>query len=107
MAKRKKNESIAEFRKRASSEEIMDTSAGEMMLDLNAKDPDVNENGIIEQRLKNYRINDIVFSMRMDQDLLEHIKQIAREQSAELKINIPYQMLISEAVVEKYPIGEE
>lgn len=103
MAKRKKNESIAEFRKRVSDAEIMDTFAGKMVLDVNAMNEDVNENGIIEQRLENYRINDIVFSMRMDYDLLKHIRQIAREQSARLKVDVPYQLLISEAVKEKYP----
>ena len=103
MAKKKKNESIAELRTRTSGEEIMNISAPPMTLDVNAKDEDVNKDGIIEQRLKNHRANNMVFSMRMDQDLLNHIKQVARQESARLKIDVPYQMLIAEAVEEKYP----
>lgn len=105
MAKRKKNESIAEFRKRTSDAEIMDTSAPPVDLDITAPDEDVNENGIIETRLKNYRKDTIVFSMRMEQDLLDHIKQVAREKSAELKVDVPYQLLMIQAIEEKYPIG--
>jgi len=106
MAKRKKNESIAEFRKRVSNAEICDTSAPPVNLDVTARDEDVNENGIIETRLKNYRKDTIVFSMRMEQDLLDHIKQVAREESVRMKRDVPYQILIAEAVKDKYPMGE-
>ena len=103
MAKRKKKESIEEFRKRTESDGIMDTSADEMMLDVNAKDEDVRSDGLIETRLKNYRRDDMVFSMRMNEELLHRIKQAARVESAKRKVDIPYQMLICEAVDEKYP----
>ncbi len=106
MAKRKKKESIADFRKRVSNTEICDTSPPPLALDITAKDEDVNANGIIETRLKNYRKDTIVFSMRMEQDLLDHIKQVAREKSAELKADVPYQLLMIQAIEEKYPIGE-
>ena len=86
---------------------IQDTSAPPIACDTTIKNDNVNENGIMELRLKSHRSNNMVFSMRMDQDLLNHIKQIAREQSAKSRVNIPYQMLISEAVLEKYPMSEE
>lgn len=107
MAKRKKNESIAEFRKRTSDAEIMDTSAPPVDLDTTSKDDDVNEDGIIETRLKNYRVNDMVFSMRMNQDLIERVKQAAREESVRLKKDVPYQLLISMAVEDKYGEGDK
>ena len=82
---------------------IQDTSAGDLILDLNAEDPDVDSNGIIETNISKYRKNDsIVFSMRMEASLLEGVRQIARERSAKEKKNISYQKLIEEAVREKY-----
>jgi len=104
MGKRKKKKEPI----KAQNSLIQDTSADPILLDVNAKDENVNNDGIIENRLKNHRgSNTIVFSMRMDQDLLNHIKQIARKQSVKERIDVPYQMLISEAVLEKYPMPKE
>lgn len=106
MAKREKKESLSDLRKRVSEGEILDTSAPSIDLDVNAKDEDVNADGIIETQLRSYRVNDMVFSMRMNQDLLERVKQAAREESVRLKKDVPYQLLISMAVEEKYPLGK-
>jgi hypothetical protein len=96
---------VDEVRKIIKDDLIQDTSAPPLICDVTAQDEDVNEDGIIEKKLKDYRLNTVVFSMRMEQDLLTHIKQIAREKSAKLHIDVPYQMLISEAVIEKYPFS--
>jgi cytidylate kinase len=104
MAKRKQNESIRDFRERVSKDEIMDTSPDPILCDTSND----NSNIVLETRLNNYRgSNDMVFSMRMNGDLLDHIKQIAREKSVELKKDVPYQLLIIQAVEEKYPLPEE
>ena len=104
MAKRKKNESIKDFRERVSKDEIMDTAPDPMICDTGGS----NANIILETRLGNYRdANDMVFSMRMNGDLLKHIKQIAREKSVELKANVPYQLLMIQAIEEKYPMSKE
>jgi len=104
MAKRKKNESIKEFRERVSKDDIMDTTPDSIICDTDNS----NVNIILETRLENYReSNNIVFSMRMNEDLLKHIKQIAREKSAELKVDIPYQLLMIQAIEEKYSLSKE
>ena len=79
------------------------------MLDTTAKDPDVNPDGLItlEGRLHPNPPDSMVFSMRMSQRLLNHIKQKARELSYKEQKDITYQMLIAQAVEEKYPIPEE
>jgi len=104
MAKRKKKESVTEFRDRVSKDEIMDTTADPMICETGSGNADI----ILETRLGNYRsANDMVFSMRMNGDLLKHIKQIAREKSAGLKADVPYQLLMIQAIEEKYPLPKE
>ena len=66
MAKRKKKESIAELRKRVSNDEIMDTSAGEMVLDITAKDPDVQSDGLMTTEAKLHPSDCITFYMRIN-----------------------------------------
>lgn len=84
---------------------IQDTSAGPIILDLNEKDLNVDSKGILDtERTSKKAFDSIVFSMRMNIDLLNHIKQIAREKSFKEKRDISYQSLISDAVEEKYPL---
>ncbi len=87
-------------------EEILDISAGEMILDVNAKDE---EEKTIEGRLRANHIptNTTVFYMRMGEDLLKRVKQVARERSFKEEVDIPYQKIINEAVAEKYPVSKE
>ena len=92
MAKRKKNESIAELRKRASEKEIMDISPPPMVPDLEAKDENINKNGTMETSPGAHRKPDtMVFSMRMLPDELFHFKQLAREKSAKEYKDVSYQ----------------
>ena len=77
MAKKKKNESVEDFRKRISDKEIMDTSSPPMDLDVNAKEPD----SPMTTEGKLHPPDCINFYMRIKIDLLSHIKQIARERS--------------------------
>jgi hypothetical protein len=104
MTKRKKNENIVDLRKRASDQEIMDISPDPIICDTDNSDANI----ILETRLNGYRQdNTRVFSMRMNEDLLTHIKQIARKKSVELKRDVPYQFLMIQAIEEKYPLSEE
>lgn len=110
MAKRKKNESLADLRKRNSDKEIMDTKADEMVLDLNKRDDIYSQPDsiIIETALEKHRRPDsMVFSMRMLPEELEHFKQLAREYSVKLKKNVPYQRFIVIAALQSYPMPEE
>ncbi len=84
---------------------ILDTSPDPLIVDTSIK-PDLLMT--IESRLHpNIPSDTIVFSMRMDKDLLDHIKQVAREISFKTKKNIGYQTIINEAVMEKYGIKKE
>ena len=82
---------------------IQDTSAPPMNLDVNAPDPD---NEITEAKLHPSPADSIVFYMRLPKKLLDHVKQIARERSYKEKKDITYQMLIAEAITNKYPMEE-
>ena len=89
---------------------ITDTSAPPMVLDTEAKDPDVQSNSLLTQEARlhpSVPSDSIVFSMRMKKDLLDHVKQLARKKSYEEKRDISYQSLIAEAVEEKYPMQEK
>jgi hypothetical protein len=104
MAKRKKNESIKDFRERVAKSEILDTTAGEMMCETGGGQPDI----LLETRLGSHRKADtIVFSMRMGQRELDHFKQLAREKSATDHKDVSYQQFITEAALENHPIPEE
>ena len=94
---------------RRKREDILDTSEPPMNLDVTAPDMDVRSDGLIVQEGRSNALpaDSIVFYMRMRQDLLNHIKQIARELSYKEQKDITYQMLICEAVEEKYPINKK
>ena len=91
MAKRKKKNDL-----------IQDTSAPPMNLDVTAKDE---EDKITEAKL--HPCDSITFYMRAKKDLLDHIKQIARERSYNEQKDITYQMLINDALEKAYPMSEE
>ena len=96
MAKRKKKNSI-----------IQDTSAGEMILDVTAKDSKVQSDSLMTTEAKLHPSESITFYMRMSKDLLDHVKQTARERSYNEQKDITYQMLIIEAVAKTYPLPRE
>lgn len=103
MAKRKKNESIADLRKRVSDKNILDTSAGEMILDVNAKDEEKTVEGVLNLTLDGVR-NDMTFSFRTNEDIWKHIKQVARDASAKENKDINYQKLMVSTFLDKYPM---
>ncbi len=82
---------------------IQDTSAPPINLDVNA--PDL-ENTLLESRLHPSPADSIVFYMRLPKVLLDHVKQIARERSYKEVKDITYQMLIAEAIADKYPMED-
>jgi len=89
--------------KRKQKNIICDTSQPPIDIDVNAKDEDP-ENVTIEARLHPNPPDSQVFYMRMSGTLLNHVKQVARERSYHEQQDITYQMLICEAVAEKYPV---
>jgi len=64
-------------------------------------------NRTTEAKLHPAPSDSIVFYMRMKKDLLDRVKQIARERSYKEQLDITYQMLICEAVSEKYPLEKK
>lgn len=79
---------------------ITDTSAPPTLLDLDAKDPDELRESLIHPPFSS---NTIVFSMRMEADLLKRVKQYARELSFKEERDISYQKIINDIVLEKFP----
>ena len=78
-------------------DKILDMSAPSISIDVNSKDI---EDEITESKL--HPVDSIVFYMRMKKDLLDYVKQKARERSYMEQTDITYQMLINEAIEEKY-----
>ena len=91
-----------QVRKRLKNDIIQDTSAPPINLDVTAKDE---ENKITEAKL--HPSDSITFYMRAKKDLLDHIKQIARERSYNEQKDITYQMLITDALEKVYPLPKE
>ncbi|MHA1470882.1 MAG: hypothetical protein ACTSSP_10030 [Candidatus Asgardarchaeia archaeon] len=93
--------------KKKKKDEILDTSAPPIDLDVTVKDEDVDENGLVDLNIQKHRSPDtVVFSMRMLPEELEHFKQLARKQSVRTKKDVPYQRFITEAALKQYPMGE-
>lgn len=104
MAKKKKNESIKDFRERVAKSEIMDTTPDPMICDTGGYSGPT----ILETRLGGHRKADsIVFSMRMGQRELDHFKQLAREKSAKDHVDVSYQQFITDAALKSYPMPKE
>jgi deferrochelatase/peroxidase EfeB len=107
MAKRKKNESIKAFRERVAKSEILDTTAGDMMLDINASDEDKTIEGLLTLQRDFRKSDNITVSWRIPSQLMEHAKTIAREEGLKKSEDIHYQKLIMGCFLEKHPIPEE
>jgi len=104
MAKRKKNESISEFRKRTEKDNIMDTSAGEMVLDINAPVEGRTIEGLLTLQNEYQTRDNITVSWRVPEEVMEHAKRIAMKESLERKENIHYQKLVMGCFLDKYPM---
>lgn len=104
MAKRKKDESITELRKRTSKDEILDTKAGEMMLDLDAPDEDKTIEGLLTLQRDYHRSDNITVSWRIPDDVLKHAQKIAMQESLKNKETIHYQKLVLGCFLGQYPM---
>lgn len=112
MAKKKKKENpkvvVGDGTKRVVKKRdyILDTSAGEMILDVTKKDEEEKIiEGILNVSLDGVR-NDITFSFRANTEVVKHIKQVARELSMITKEDINYQKLMVSTFLDRYPMGE-
>ena len=96
--------------KRKKKEEVLDTKAGDIMLDTNAPNDDVEQDGVTLKggsTSKQISSDAITCYMRISKDLLDHIKQIARERSYNEQKDITHQMLIIDALEKVYPMSKE
>lgn len=107
MAKRKKKESIADFRKRVSNTEIMDTSAPPVDLDVNAPDEDRTIEGLLTLQRDYQRADNITVSWRVPEEVLAHAKRVAMEQSLKSKEEIHYQKLVMGCFLDQFPMSED
>lgn len=104
MAKRKKNESIKEMRERVSKAEILDTSADEMVLDLNAPVEGRTIEGLLTLKRDFRKSDNITVSWRIPTQVMEHAKSVARDEGLKKKEDIHYQKLIMGCFLDKYPM---
>lgn len=107
MAKRKKNESIAEFRKRVSNAEICDTSPPSMDLDVNAPEEGRTIEGLLDLQRDLKRSDNITVSWRLPQDVLDHAKRVSMQESLNNKDEIHYQKLVLSCFLDRFPMSEE
>ena len=107
MAKKKKNESIADLRKRESDKNIMDTSAGEMVLDINAPEEGRTIEGLLTLQNDYQTRDNITVSWRVPEEVMEHAKRVAMEESLKRKETIHYQKLVLGCFLDKYPFPKE
>lgn len=96
MAKRKKSSDI-----------IQDTTAGEMVLDINAPDEDRTIEGLLRMEKRYTPSDNRTVSWRIPDELFKWAKEIARQQSSKQKKDIHYQKLIMGCFLEKYPLPKE
>ncbi len=104
MAKRKKNESIADFRKRTDADLIQDTSADPLLCDTNAPEEGRTIEGLLTLTRDLKRSDNITISWRIPDDVLKHAQRVAMEESLKNKENIHYQKLVLGCFLEKYPM---
>ena len=104
MAKRKKDESLADMRKRESDDQILDTSAPPMDLDVNASDEGKTIEGLLTLQRDYGTSDNITVSWRIPQEVMDHAKRVAMEESLKKKENIHYQKLVLGCFLDKYPM---
>ena len=110
MAKEKKKITEAELNKgpvRIKNNLIQDTSAGPILLDINAPDEERKSDGLLTLQIQFPPRTNYTYSFRISGDLVEHFKDEARKVSLERKEDVNWQRLIIAAALEKYPIPEE
>ena len=92
---------------KARSNLIQDTSAGDMMLDINAPEEGRTSDGLLTLHTQFPPRTNHTYSFRIAGGLIEHFKNEARKVSLERKEDVNWQKLIVAAALEKYPISKE
>lgn len=95
---------MAKRRKR--SDIIQDTTAGEMVLDINAPDEDRTIEGLLRLERRYTPSDNRTVSWRIPEEVFQWAKELARKESLKQKKDVHYQKLIMGCFLEKYPIGE-
>ena len=106
MAKREKEESIAEIRKRTSKKEIMDTSSPPVELDVNAPEENRTIEGLLDLQRSFRRSDNITVSWRVPPDVLDHAKRVSMQESLKNKEEIHYQKLVLSCFLDRFPMPE-
>jgi hypothetical protein len=96
MAKRKKSNDI-----------IQDTSAGDVVLDVNAPDEDRTIEGLLRLERRYTPSDNMTVSWRIPTEVFEWAKEVARQQGVELKKDIHYQKIVMGCFLDKYPLPEK
>lgn len=93
--------------KRKKKDEILDTSADKIMLDLSAPEEGRRADGILSLNRNFVAADNITVSFRIPKDVLDHFKQISREISLKNKEDINWQKVLVRVGLEKYPMKGE
>ena len=87
--------------------DILDTSAPPIDLDVTAADPDVQPDSLLTTEAKLHPPDSVVVAFRMKGDVQEHFKQLAREKAFKEKKDVKYQQLIIEGALRTYPMQKD
>ncbi len=93
--------------KRKKKDEILDTKAGDIMLDLHAPDEDRTIEGLLRLERNFVPSDNKTVSWRIPSEVMAWAQEVAREESLKQKKNIHYQKLIMGCFLEKYPMSKE
>lgn len=110
MAKRKKKITEKELDNhpiKARNNLIQDTSAGDMLLDVNSPEEGREADGLLTLQTQFPPRTNYTYSFRIAGDLVEHFKNEARIVSLKRKEDVNWQRLIIAAALEKYPVTKE
>ena len=86
--------------------EILDTSAPDLLLDLTAVDENKTIEGILNLRETRGTRKNMTISFRINEDDLEWAKEVAMNLSIREKKNLHYQQLMISTFLEKFPRPE-
>ena len=86
------------------TDEILDTRADELLLDLNAPDEDRTIEGLLRLERNFVPSNNKTVSWRIPSAVMDWAQEVAREKSLKEKKDVHYQKLIMGCFLEKYPM---
>jgi len=91
-------------KKKKKKSEILDTKAGELMLDINAPDEDRTVEGLLRLERNYVPSDNMTVSWRIPTEVFNWAKEVAREESLKQKKDVHYQKVVMGCFLDKYPL---